>query len=422
MKKFIITITFIFTLLTVFSIKNSAKSEITLNASEDNVEKDEEITITADIENEEIAAYTLWIYFDSEKVECTSKLDNMNIIGDKIIYTWFSDTGVNKNMEELIKVNFKSKQDGITSFYLIGEVYKANGEKLDIKYGCEEVKIGAKEDGNDKDLNVNNEDSNDASLEIMRVNREGINPDFNKDIKEYYLIVDESVDKLDITAIASNKEADVKITGNENLKMGLNKIKILVTSEDKTQNKEYVINVTKTKNQNEAEADLENLAIENYELSPEFDRNITNYSAEVSNDTEKLNVLAIPSDIKAKVEVEGNEKIDIGKNEITVIVTAQDGITSKRYYINVKRRNNEEENVFLKEQQNNMEEANIVMEKMNVDNGNDKEIENVKNVNKSMEEEKKDTKVVDKGITIVGSVLFLIVLGIGVIRIKRKRI
>lgn len=92
MKKFTATIIFIFTLLIVFSIKNSAKSKITLNASEDSVEKDEEITITADIENEDIAAYTLWLYFDSEKMECTSKLDNMNIIGDKIIYTWFSDT------------------------------------------------------------------------------------------------------------------------------------------------------------------------------------------------------------------------------------------------------------------------------------------------------------------------------------------
>lgn len=323
-------------------------------------------------------------------------------------------------MEELIKVNFKSKQDGTASFYLIGEVYNANGEKLDINYGSEEVKIGPKENENNVTSIENNVASNDASLEIMRVNREGINPDFNKYIKEYYLIVDESVNKLDITAIASNKEADVKITGNENFKMGLNKIKILVTSEDKTQKEEYVINVTKTKNQSKAEANLENLAIENYEFSPEFDSNITNYSVEISNDTEKLNVLGIPSDIKAKVKVEGNEKMDIGKNKITVMVTAQDGITSKKYYIDVKRRNNEEENIFLEEQQSNMEKANIVMEKMNVNNGNDKEIENVKNVNKSFKEEKKDTKVVDNGITIVGSALFLIVFGIVVIRIKRE--
>ena len=422
MKKFIITITFIFTLLIVFSIKNSAKSEITLNASKDNVQKNEEITIIADIQSEEIAAYTLWIYFDSEKVECASKLDNMNVIGDKIIYTWFSDTGVNKNLEELMKVNFKTKQDGIASFYLIGELYKANGEKLDINYASEEVKIGAKEYGNDKDLNSNSTDSNDASLEIMRVNREGINPNFNKDIKEYYLIVDESVDKLDITAIASNKEADVKITGNENLRLGLNKIKILVTSENKTRNEEYVINVTKTKNQSEAEADLENLAIENYELSPEFDSNITNYLVEISNDTEKLNVLAIPVDTGAKVKIEGNKKLNVGKNTIVIAVTARDGITNKKYYINVDKRNSEEEKVFLDKQHNKIEETNIVMERMNVDNSNDKEIESEDNVSKAVEEEKKYTKVVNKVIIIVGSVLFLIVLGIVMIRIKRKKI
>lgn len=418
MKKLIVIITFIFTLLIVFSIKNFAKSEITLNASKDNVLKNEEITVTAEIGNEDIAAYTLWMYFDSEKMECTSKLDNMNIIGDKIIYTWVSENGVNKMMEELLEVNFRPKQDGIASFYLIGEVYKANGEKLDINYGRKEVKIGANENG--EKLNGNNANSNDASLEIMRVNREGINPDFNKDIKEYYLIVDESVDKLDITAIASNKDADVKITGNENLKIGLNKIKILVTSEDKTQSKEYVINVTKTKNQSEAEADLENLAIENYELSPEFDGNITNYSVKVSNDTEKLNILAVPVDMDAKVKVEGNDNLNVGKNKIVITVTARDGITNKKYYINVDKRNKEEEQLFLEEQHNNIEEANIIMEKMNVDNDNTKEVKGAEDDEKEekFEEANKNSNI--SVLIIVGTLVFLILIVTFILRKKIK--
>lgn len=423
MKKFIVSITFLFILLITSTIESSAKSEISLKASDDDIQKNEEITITADIDNVDIAAYTLWIYFDSEKMECTSELENMNIIEDKIVYTWFSDTGVNKNINELLSINFKSKQDGIASFYLIGEVYNDNEEKLEIQYSNEEVKIGEVEDKKEKEISSenNNVSSNDASLDIMRVNREGISPDFDKNIKEYYLIVDESVDKLDITAIATNQKAEVNITGNDNLKMGVNKIKISVTSEDKTKKEEYVIYVTKTKNEKEAEADLENLAIENYELSPEFNKDVTNYFVEVSNDTEKLNVLAIPIDTNAKVKIEGNKNLNVGKNKVIINVTAKDGITNKKYYINVNRRNEDEEKIFKEEQLNSIEEANIIMDKMNANISNEKEIENEENMNKTMEKEgtEENTEVIEQIITIVGGILALIVLGIVIIKLKK---
>ena len=423
MKKFIVSITFLFILLITSTIESSAKSEISLKASDDDIQKNEEITITADIDNVDIAAYTLWIYFDSEKMVCTSELENMNIIEDKIVYTWFSDTGVNKNINELLSINFKSKQDGIASFYLIGEVYNDNGEKLEIQYSNEEVKIGEVEDKKEKETSSenNNVSSNDASLDIMRVNREGISPDFDKNIKEYYLIVDESVDKLDITAIATNQKAEVNITGNENLKMGVNKIKISVTSEDKTKKEEYVIYVTKTRNENEAEADLENLAIENYELSPEFNKDVTNYLVEVSNDTEKLNVLAIPIDTNAKVKIEGNKNLNVGKNKVIINVTAKDGITNKKYYINVNRRNEDEEKIFKEEQLNSIEEANIIMDKMNANISNEKEIENEENMNETMEKEgtEENTEVIEQIITIVGGILALIVLGIVIIKLKK---
>ena len=423
MKKFIVSITFLFILLITSTIESSAKSEISLKASDDVIQKNEEITITADIDNVDIAAHTLWIYFDSEKMECTSELENMNIIEDKIVYTWFSDTGVNKKINELLSIKFKSKQDGIASFYLIGEVYNDNGEKLEIQYSNEEVKIGEVEDKKEKEISSenNNVSSNDASLDIMRVNREGISPDFDKNIKEYYLIVDESVDKLDITAIATNQKAEVNITGNENLKMGVNKIKISVTSEDKTKKEEYVIYVTKTRNENEAEADLENLAIENYELSPEFNKDVTNYFVEVSNDTEKLNVLAIPIDTNAKVKIEGNKNLNVGKNKVIINVTAKDGITNKKYYINVNRRNEDEEKIFKEEQLNSIEEANIIMDKMNANISNEKKIENEKNMNETMEKEgtEENTEVIEQIITIVGGILALIVLGIVIIKLKK---
>ena len=321
MNKVITTIIFIFTLVIVFSVKSYSKSEISLNASDNNIQKDEEITLTANITNTDIAAYTLWIYYDKDKVECITNEDNINSLDGKIIYTWFSNTGKNKNIEELINLKFKTKQDGIASFNIIAELYDENGKEIDVNYKQTEVKIGEETE----DLEVitdDNVEEDNAFLKIMRVNKEGINPDFDKNIKEYYLIVNEDVKDLDITAVAENKDAQVNITGNKNLKIGLNKIKIKVTSKDKSKTNEYTINVTKTENEKSANADLETLAVEYFELIPEFDKTITNYSSEVSNEVNKLNILAISSDESAKVQITGNENLKVGDNQITISVTA----------------------------------------------------------------------------------------------------
>ena len=107
------------------------------------------------------------------------------------------------------------------------------------------IKIGEEE----KEVNVElgeNTEANNANLKILRLNQEGINPDFEKNIKEYYFITDEETKSLEVTAIPENQNASVTITGNENLKMGKNTIDIKVESQDKSQIANYKINVTKT--------------------------------------------------------------------------------------------------------------------------------------------------------------------------------
>ena len=418
MKKIIFTISiFIIIVFTILNIKCFAKVEITLDSSDYKPQKNEEISITANIERENIAAYTIWLYYDKEKVECISNEDNLNILEDKIIYTWFSETGKNKSLEELADIKFRGKQEGIATFNIIAEVYNENGREIDIKYGQTDVLIGEVKQDNNKDKKEvvleNNVKEDNAFLKIMRVNREGINPSFDKDIKEYYLIVDENVRELDITAIPENNEAQVNITGNKNLKNGLNKIKIKVTSKDKTKTNEYIINVTKTSNEKNANADLEMLAIEYFELIPEFDKNVTNYSVEVSNEVDKLNILAISSDESAKVDISGNENLKIGNNNIIINITAKNGVTNKKYYINVHRRSNEEEIRNEEVQQNIIEEANVVLEQMN--NSDNKTDNNEVDYNNEKQEVNKSI------IIIVATILIIIVIGIVVIRIKRSR-
>lgn len=198
---------------------------------------------------------------------------------------------------------------------------------------------------NNSENNMDNTNisTDNTNLAVLRLNYEGISPDFSKEVKEYYIVVDDKLNKFDITAIAENPNSMIDITGNENLKQGLNTININVKSEDKTKETNYKIYVTKTSNKENANANLENLAVEHGTLNPEFAPTETNYKVEVSNDIENVNILAVPERIDAKVNINKNSKLEVGDNTVEITVTAEDGITKKKYTIIVHRRNNEEE-------------------------------------------------------------------------------
>ncbi len=66
-------------------------------------------------------------------------------------------------------------------------------------------------------------------------------------------------------------------------------------------------------------------------LTPSFDPNIQEYSAQVGNDITKCQVTADPGDSNAYIGVEGHTVLQVGeKNDIKITVTAEDG--SRRIY------------------------------------------------------------------------------------------
>lgn len=95
---------------------------------------------------------------------------------------------------------------------------------------------------------------------------------------------------------------------------------------------------------------LETLAIENVILNPAFDNNVVEYTAEVSDETTSLNILAVPESEAGKVKIIGGNNIVEGNNSISIIVTAPNGINTKEYKINVFKRSNQEQKTFEKEQ------------------------------------------------------------------------
>lgn len=175
--------------------------------------------------------------------------------------------------------------------------------------------------------------SKDANLKELKIDKEGMTPEFDKDVTEYYLTTDLKVEQITVTATPSDEKAKVTVTGNKKLKEGKNIITITVKAEDGT-NKKYYIYVTKVDDVEKANADLKSLEITNYDLSPKFKANIYQYNLNIGEDIQTLEIKAEAEKENAKVEIEGNSNLQEGENIIKIKVTAEDGETVRTYKIN----------------------------------------------------------------------------------------
>lgn len=323
-----------------------AQSKIILE-TESEINIGEEFDLNINVEGDNIYALTINLLYDTSKVKYIGDSSDVEVYENKLIYTWFDETGgfKPKNNENILSLRFKAIGSGEVNFGLNGEIYNLNGEIRDVNYIGTSININ--EIKNIEKQSFQSEGSDSVLLKEMRINYEGITPEFNKEIENYYFITYENIDNILVDAIPENTNAKVNIKGNDNIKYGLNQIQIEVSLNN--MKKIYTINVTKTNNVELANANLENLAVDSYLLEPEFSPNITNYNLKVSNDIDKINILAVAQNIGTSVNIIGNDNLKEGNNEIKIIVNAQDKITKKEYILNVYKRNIREEMEYVNE-------------------------------------------------------------------------
>lgn len=379
-----------------------------LNTNKEIVEIGEEIEVTINIENIKTAAFTAYLNFDDTKFEYISGTENTNIIGNRVISVWFDQLGGKQaKTGELIKLKFKAKANGIANFVVSGQFYSGNGQLIETDFKELQVEVGKKETKLTSDEQGTDTNKSNADLKSLRVDIEGIVPTFDKNVKQYYLNVQNTINNIDVLAVAENPNSSIEITGNTNLKDGLNIISIKVISEDKTQENIYNINVTKTANLHTANTNLETLAIENVLLNPPFDNTITHYDIEISNSTTQLNILAVPENENASTSISGNNDLKEGNNQIVISVTASNGFTKKDFIINAYKRNVQEEEQFISEQemqQEKLEEA--------------YEIEQTSKLEENILEEVNNNKWYIIGGVIIAIIIITI---IGIIYFKKKK-
>lgn len=194
-------------------------------------------------------------------------------------------------------------------------------------------------------ININRKDmrSNNNKLASLKLSTGSLNPSFNSERLTYNVTVPYDVSSIKVTATVEDSKSKVTINGGSNLKAGkVNNVTITVTAETGSP-KTYTIKVTREKDPN---AQVEknknnNLAslklADDITISPQFNKNTTSYSVEVPYRIKSLNIEAIPEDeAYAKVNINGAENLQVGENEVKIIVTAEDG-TSKEYTLKVTR-------------------------------------------------------------------------------------
>lgn len=200
-----------------------------------------------------------------------------------------------------------------------------------------------------KDDNTTTKKSNNANLSTLGVTpKEYDFTGFNKDKTSYSVTVPNNVDKLNVAYKTADAKATAKVTGNTNLEVGTNNIKVVVTAEDGKTTKTYTIKVTKLATEDEKPGNiidddkdldicLTSLSLKNLEITPAFASDVYSYEATINMDEKDFSevvVNAVANDEKATIEITGNTNLVEGENLINVIVKSSNG-NEKVYQITV---------------------------------------------------------------------------------------
>lgn len=167
--------------------------------------------------------------------------------------------------------------------------------------------------------------SSDSTLKSLSVLEGVISPEFNKDVREYTLIVPNEIGEINVTAVPTDSKATATVTGNVELKEGENTVTVVVTAEDGSSSK-YLIRVTRAR----AELSLQSLVIKykNQQgelvevlLNPVFNFQTYEYTLEdLEYWVEKLDIEAIANIEGATIDIKGADSLVEGENTITITV------------------------------------------------------------------------------------------------------
>ncbi len=189
-----------------------------------------------------------------------------------------------------------------------------------------------------------------ARLRSLEVSGLTLTPEFSSTTYDYEAEVPESTTQTSITAIPIDPDAEVAITvdgvsagadGTVDILPDSRTVTVEVTAEDGMTTQTYTVGLL----QPSADASLSSLSLSGITLDPDFSAKATSYTASVESTVTSTTVTAETTDEDATAAIMINDQEDAdgtvdlvaGYNDITVVVTAQDGTTTQSYTVTVLR-------------------------------------------------------------------------------------
>lgn len=199
--------------------------------------------------------------------------------------------------------------------------------------------------------------SSDATLSDLKPSTGTLSPGFASADTVYSFSVPNATATIAFTPTLSNTGASVKVnnatvasgqaSANIALAVGSNPIKTIVTAQDGSTKRTYLVTVSRAGSGN---ADLSGLTPSVGSLSPAFVPGTTAYTMSLSNATASLTFTPVTASATATVKVNGKLVVStnpsdaialvVGVNNVAISVTAEDG-TVKPYSIAVTRQSND---------------------------------------------------------------------------------
>lgn len=189
-------------------------------------------------------------------------------------------------------------------------------------------------------INVNRKDdrSSNNDLNNLTVEKGTLSPAFNKNTKNYTVLVPYEVSTLTVNATTADSKAKVTVTNNTNLVSEETKrVTVTITAENGSANV-YYIDVTRGKDPNKPLSTVNNLSSLKPSvgiLSPSFQKDQLEYKIYVPYEVDTLSLDYNLEDSKySRVEIEKPDSLNVGGNIYKYKVIAEDG-TEKVYEVNV---------------------------------------------------------------------------------------
>ena len=204
------------------------------------------------------------------------------------------------------------------------------------------------EDGSSKVYTVNIKKSNGLENKLTDIkvydkddNELTYEPVFDKDTHEYRLEVENDIDMVTVIGTKENPDASLTGNGKYSLAVGQNVVHLVLIVSGK-EPVSYSILITRKPSAN---AYLKDIKLSEGSLTPTFNKETLEYTVNVNNDIENIEITGEPELISTTVTGNGKKELQTGDNNFELVTMAEDGETSLTYKIKVVKEESDNNNI-----------------------------------------------------------------------------